>query len=64
MIMARRNDFPWTQADAMYLLLLRRAEEMRALQADPAFEEELDTLWNALDAYEASRWPGRTSGAA
>jgi len=23
-------DFPWTQADAMYLLLVRRADQLRA----------------------------------
>jgi hypothetical protein len=57
----RPDEFPWTQADAMYLLLRRRAEEMRAHQSDPACEEELDSLWNAIDAYEARRWPGRTS---
>jgi hypothetical protein len=54
---------PWPQADAMYLLLLRCAEEIRLL-ADPAGEEELDLLWNAIDAYEASRWRQQTSGAA
>jgi hypothetical protein len=50
------TDFPWTEADAMYLLLVRRADQLRACRSDPAYEEEIDGLWNAIDAYEARRW--------
>ena len=53
------TDFPWTQADAMYLLLVRRADQLRAHRDDPAYEEEIDGLWNAIDAYEAQRWASR-----
>ena len=53
------TDFPWTQADAMYLLLARRADQLRAHRADPAYEEEIDGLWNAIEAYEAQRWASR-----
>ena len=34
------TDFPWTEADAMYLLLVRRADQLRACRSDPAYEEE------------------------
>ena len=55
-------DFPWTQADAMYLLLVRRADQLRAHRADSAYEEEIDSLWNAIEAYEAQRWaPGEAA---
>ena len=55
-------DFPWTQADAMYLLLVRRADQLRAHRADPAYEEEIDSLWTAIEAYEAQRWaPGEAA---
>jgi hypothetical protein len=37
-------DFPWTEADAMYLLLVRRAAELRDRRSDVAHEEELDCL--------------------
>jgi hypothetical protein len=54
--MSAPPDFPWTEADAMYLLLVRRAAELRDRRSDVAPEEELDGLWNAIDAYEARRW--------
>jgi hypothetical protein len=57
-------DFPWTQADAMYLLLVRRADQLRACRSDPAYEDEIDRLWNAIDAYETRRWAERPSEAA
>ncbi len=52
----RRTEFPWTEADAMYLLLIRRAYQLRACSAHPAYEEEIDCLSNTIDAYEAKRW--------
>ena len=32
----------WTEADAMYLLLVCRADQLRACRSDPAYEEEID----------------------
>jgi hypothetical protein len=52
----RRDEFPWTEADAMYLLLIRRAVQLRSSHSDPVYEQEFDCLWNAIDAYEAKRW--------
>ena len=51
----RQNEFPWNEADAMYLLLVRRADQLRGCRSHPAYEEEIDCLWNAIDAYE-KRW--------
>ena len=53
----RLTDFPWTEADAMYLLLVRRADQLRACRGDPVYEEEIDGLWNAIDGYEARHPP-------
>ena len=50
--------FPWTEADAMYLLLLRHMTDLRR-DPKPADEEQLDRLSNALEAYEAKRWAQR-----
>jgi hypothetical protein len=51
-----RTEFPWTEADALYLLLLRRADQLRAYCSDPAYKEEIDGLWSAIETYEARRW--------
>ena len=51
-----RENFPWDQADAMFLLLLKRVAELQAGREAVA-EEELDCVTNAIDAYEAKRWP-------
>ena len=51
------TDFPWTEADAMYLLLVRRADQLRACRGDPVYGEEIDGLWNAIDGYEARHPP-------
>ena len=32
------------------------ADQLRACRSDTAYEEEIDCLWNAIDAYEARRW--------
>jgi hypothetical protein len=47
--------FPWIETDAMFLLLVKRAAELRA-RSDACDEEELDCLVNVIDAYEAKRW--------
>ena len=51
-----RENFPWDQADAMFLLLLKRVAELQAGREAIA-EEELDCVTSAIDAYEAKRWP-------
>ena len=49
------TDFPWTEADAMYLLLVRRASELRDCSPGAPEEEERDCVWAAIEAYEAKR---------
>ena len=51
----RREEFPWTETDAMFLLLVKRAAELRA-RSEASAEEELDCLLSVMDAYEAKRW--------
>ena len=51
-----RENFPWNQADAMFLLLLKRVVELQAGREAVA-EEELDCATSAIDAYVAKRWP-------
>ena len=53
--MTTSKRFPWTETDAMFLLLVKRAAELRA-RSVASEEEELDCLLNAIDAYEAKRW--------
>ena len=53
--MSSSKQFPWTETDAMFLLLVKRAAELRA-RSEASDEEELDCLVNAIDAYEAKRW--------
>jgi hypothetical protein len=49
-------DFPWHEADAMFLLLVRRAADLKASEHGSS-EEELDCVTNAVTAYEMKRWP-------
>jgi hypothetical protein len=49
------TEFPWFEADAMYLLLIRRALELRNSKPGSAEEEELDCVSATLEAYEAKR---------
>ena len=46
---------PWFEADAMYLLLVRRAADLRHCKPGTAEEEERDCVWAVLEAYEAKR---------
>lgn len=48
-------EFPWFEADAMYLLLVRRAADLRDCNSGSAEEEERDCVWAVLEAYEAKR---------
>jgi hypothetical protein len=53
-----------TQADAMYALLVRRADVLeRDAQRDLMRERELAAITDAVEAYEALRWPnGKVDG--
>ena len=48
--------FPWTETDAMFLVLVKRAAALRA-RGEASEEDELDRLLDVMDAYEAKRWP-------
>ena len=47
--------FPWSETDAMFLVLVKRAADLRA-RGEASEAEELDSLLNVMDAYEAKRW--------
>ena len=49
--------FPWHEADAMFLLLTKRAHDLRACRDGSPEQEERDCVTNAVDAYEAKSWP-------
>ena len=51
------SDFPWHEADAMFLLLIRRVADLEAAEHLASQEEELDCVSNVVAAYEAKRWP-------
>ena len=53
-----RGLFPWHQADAMFLLLVRRAADLQGCHEGSPDAEELECLLNAIDAYEAKRFAG------
>ena len=57
---APNGPFPWTEADAMFLLLIRRAAEIE-VHGRTYDEEELDCLRNAIGAYEGKRFPSALS---
>ena len=44
----------------MFLVLVKRAAALRA-RGKASDEEELDSLLNVMDAYEAMRWNGLTT---
>ena len=52
--------FPWTETDAMFLLLVKRASELQ-VRCDASEEEELDCLLHVMEAYEAKRWQADVS---
>ena len=53
--MSSSMQFPWTETDAMFLVLVKSAAKLRA-RSKASDEEELDCLVNVIDAYEAKRW--------
>ena len=53
--MSSSMQFPWSETDAMFLVLVKRAADLRA-RGEASEEDELDRLLNVMDAYEAKRW--------
>jgi hypothetical protein len=51
------ESFPWNEADKMFTLLVKRAAELVHCRTGSTQEEEFDCLANAIEAYEAKRWP-------
>ena len=55
------EDFHWPEADAMHALLVKHADLLRGCRS--AEDEELRTLTEVIEAYEARRWPrGKDAG--
>ena len=53
----------WQEFDAMHALLIKRADELMGSTEGSPQEEELRTLADVIDAYEAKRWPsGKVAG--
>ena len=51
------------QADALHALLVQRADTLSGCAEGSAEADELDTIADAVMAYEAIRWPeGRVKG--
>jgi hypothetical protein len=54
---------PQIEADALHAVLVRRADVVAGCLEASAEEAELKTITDALEAYEAKRWPlGKESG--
>lgn len=53
----------WPEADALHALLMDRAEVLSGCIEDSAEEDELRAIADALETYEARRWPaGKVPG--
>ena len=55
-------EFPWTEADAMYLLLLRQAADLRSHGTLPG-DDQFDRVSQAIEAYEVKRWQAKKAAA-
>jgi hypothetical protein len=56
-------DQSWAEADALHSLLVRRADSLMGCTEGSDEEIELLIITDALDAYEAKRWPeGKVAG--
>ena len=54
---------PWPEADRVHALLMDRAEVLSGSIEDTKEDDELRAIADALEAYEAKRWPkGRVAG--
>ena len=51
--------FPWEEADEMLTLLVSRAAKLVNCGPGSPEEQEFDQLVNAIQAYDAKRWPPR-----
>jgi hypothetical protein len=50
-------------ADAMHALLVQRADALIGCTAGSADQDELEAIGEAIEAYEAARWPdGKVNG--
>ncbi len=49
-------EFPWSEADAMFLILLRRIQDLGDCAEGSAAREEWDCITSAAENYEAKRW--------
>ena len=53
----------WRESDAIHALLVKRADELMGCTEPSPKEEELRTLSEVIEAYEAKRWPsGKVAG--
>jgi hypothetical protein len=49
---------PFTaEADAMHAVLMQRAEVLQGCSEGSSEEAELESIVNAIEVYEAKRWP-------
>jgi hypothetical protein len=56
------SEFPWAEADAMYLLLLRQAADLRC-HGSASDDDQLNRVSRAVEAYEVKRWQAKKAAA-